>query len=87
VNEKATWQELYQAALLELRPEEMRSRINFAEEAIQQRIAELRQSECSNSNDERGALEDGLRGLRILLQTECKPLPSVSPDTRQAVTP
>src|SRR5260370_18633883 len=35
------WQELYQAALLELRPDELRRRIDEAEKAIQQRIVDL----------------------------------------------
>src|SRR5271155_1042705 len=65
------WQELYQAALLELRPEALRQRIDDAERAIRQRIAELRQNE-SSSEDERQALDDALRGLRVLASTECK---------------
>ncbi len=70
------WQELYRAALLEVRPEELRLRIDAAEAAIEQRIAELRQSD-SSCPDERHALADALRGLQILLKTECTPrLPS-----------
>ena len=53
------WRELYRAALLELRPEELRPRIDEAEKAIQERIVELR-------------LEDALRGLRVLAATECQ---------------
>ncbi len=66
------WQELYRAGLLELRPEELRQGIDAAEKAIQQRIAELRQSE-SSSAQEFQALEDALRGLRVLTVTECQP--------------
>jgi hypothetical protein len=66
------WQGLYRAALLEVRPGELRPRIDAAEAAIQQRIVELRQSD-SNCEDERYALHDALRGLRILVNTECIP--------------
>jgi hypothetical protein len=69
------WRELYQAALLELRPEELRQRIDSAERAILQRIAELRQND-SSSVEESQALDDALRGLRVLANTECKGQPS-----------
>ena len=65
------WRELYQAALLELRPEELRTRIDDAERAIQQRIVELRHAD-SSSEEESRALDDALRGLQILASTECK---------------
>jgi hypothetical protein len=64
------WREFYQAALLELRPEELRRR-NDAERAIRQRIVELRHAD-SSSEEESRALEDALRGLQILASTECK---------------
>jgi hypothetical protein len=66
------WQELYHAALLELRPEELRQRIDNAERAIQQRVAELRRND-STSAGELQALDDALRGLKVLVSTECKP--------------
>jgi hypothetical protein len=66
------WQELYRAALLEVRPEQLRPRIDAAEAAIQQRLAELRQGD-SSCEDERHALVDALAGLRILVNTECTP--------------
>jgi hypothetical protein len=72
-----TWQELYHAALLELRPEELRRRIDAAEGAVLERLAELRRSD-SGSEDERRALDDALWGLRVIVQTECKPRPPVS---------
>jgi hypothetical protein len=65
------WQELYHAALLELRPDELRRRIDEAEKAIQQRIVEL--SRNDSSSEERRAIDDALRGLRALASTECKP--------------
>jgi hypothetical protein len=81
------WRELYQAALLELRPEELRTRIDDAEKAIQQRIAELRQDD-SSSNEELRALDDAMRGLRVLIGTECKsPQSTPSGLAPGAVTP
>ena len=41
------WQELYQVALLTLHPEELRQRIDEAEESIRQRIAELRRNDSA----------------------------------------
>ena len=76
------WQELYQAALLELRPEELRRRIDEAEKAIQQRIVELSRDD-SSSEDERRAMDDALRGLRVLASTECKPPLSTNPSLAQ----
>jgi len=71
----STWQELYRAALLELRPDELRPRIDAAEGAIQKRLSELRQND-SNFEEEARALDDALRGLRVLVSTECQPLRS-----------
>lgn len=65
------WRELYHAAMLELRPEDLRLRIDDAEKAIQQRIAELRQDD-SNSGEESRALDDALRGLRVVAGMECR---------------
>jgi hypothetical protein len=65
------WRELYHAAMLELRPEELLQRIDDAEKAIQGRIAELRQDD-SDSREESRALDDALRGLRVLASMECK---------------
>ncbi len=72
MNMNVGWQELYQAAMLELRPDELRRRIDDAEKAIQQRIVELTQNDAS-SEEERRAIDDALRGLRALASTECKP--------------
>jgi len=71
MNMNVGWQELYQAAMLELRPDELRRRIDDAEKAIQQRIVELTQNDAS-TEEERRAIEDALRGLRALASTECK---------------
>ena len=77
MNMNAGWQELYQAAMLELSPDELRRRINDAEKAIRQRIVELTQND-SSSEEERRAIEDALRGLHALACTECKPPLSTS---------
>ncbi len=73
------WQELYKAALLELRPEELRLRIEAAEAAIHFRLQELGKIE-SNSTDEHHAIADALRGLRTLANTECKPTTYMAAD-------
>ena len=65
MNMNAGWQELYRAAMLELRPDELRRRIDDAEKAIQQRILELTQND-SSSKEERRAIEDALRGRETL---------------------
>jgi hypothetical protein len=66
------WQELYKAAMLELRPEELGQRIEAAESAIQQRLQEL-SATAAVAGGEHHALADALRGLRTLAKTECKP--------------
>jgi len=72
------WRELYRTALLELRPEDLRWRVAEAEKAIQQRIVELRQDD-SSAGEERRALDDALRSLRVLITNECGPPHSISP--------
>jgi signal transduction histidine kinase len=78
-----TWQDLYRAALLEVRPEELRQRIEAAEKAIQGRLLELGQDD-SSSRDELHALADALRGLRVLTNTECRTLPPRLRDLTQS---
>ena len=65
------WRELYQTAMLELSGEHLRERIAEAEAAIQQRIVELRMDD-SNTSGEAQELTDALRGLRVLIDTECQ---------------
>jgi hypothetical protein len=69
---KFVWQEKYTEALLELNREELPRRITVAEEAIYQRIEELRHSGMS-STEERCAIDDALRGLRVLARSESQP--------------
>jgi hypothetical protein len=71
------WKELYQAAMLELRPEHLRPRIDQAEAAILRRISEIR-SDDSDSAEESRDLTDALRGLRVLASTECESPLSIS---------
>jgi hypothetical protein len=68
---KHPWRDLYHAALLEVRPEELWQRIREAEKAIRQRIAELGQN-GSRSEEECQALDDAWRMLRFMANTECK---------------
>jgi hypothetical protein len=81
----ATWQALYQAALLELSPENLRVRIDEAEKAIQQRILELR-ADDSGSREEARSLDDALRGLRVLAVTEFKSVRAAGPCVAQSET-
>ena len=67
-----SWKQLYQAALLELDPAELQKRIEAAEEGIYQRVEQLKQSQAS-SGEEWCAINDALRRLRILANTEIPP--------------
>ncbi len=78
------WQDLYRAAMLELRPDELRRRIDDAEKAIQQRIVELGHDD-SSSEEECRAIDDALRGLRVLASMECKS--PISNKTRSTPVP
>ncbi len=72
------WQELYRSALLELRPGELRRGIDNAERAIHKRMADLRRDDA-DSAEESQALDDALRGLRMLRTSECSsPCPAFS---------
>ena len=64
-----SWQELYQAAFLESRPQDLRRRIDAAEKAIRDQIAALQPSDPM-AVQECLALEDALRGLRSLERSE-----------------
>jgi len=66
------WQELYEAAMLELRPEDLQERIVTAEAAIRQRIQELQADSGGGSPKERQAIADALHNLRILAGLERK---------------
>jgi hypothetical protein len=72
------WQQLYQAALLEIRPEQFGQRITAAEKAMELRLEALRQSE-PGFGAEREAIVDALRRLRVLADSE-DPLPTGDPN-------
>lgn len=76
------WRNTYTEAMLELNREKLPARIAAAEEAIQQRIEELVHSD-ENSQEELWALNDAIRGLRVLTQAECRTSPSTKPDKPQ----
>jgi hypothetical protein len=64
-----SWQELYQAALVEVQPDELRRRIDAAEKAICQRVEQLKQA-GTESGEELWAINDALRSLRGLAKAE-----------------
>jgi thymidylate synthase ThyX len=66
------WQGKYAEALLELNREELPRRIEAAEKAIYQRLEELKHA-AATSAEELWAINDALRGLRVLAKTECPP--------------
>jgi len=65
------WQERYQEALLELRPEELPRRIKIAEKEISERLEEISRRGDISDVEQQG-LEDAMRRLRVLAQTECR---------------
>lgn len=84
---KFVWREKYAEALLELSPEELPRRIDAAEKAIYQRIEELK---CAGITlcEERCAIDDALRGLRVLVRSESRSRPSPRTDgPRSEVAP
>ena len=64
------WQEKYTEAMLELNRDELPRRIEVAEKVISQRLEELKNAAAASS-EELWAINDALRGLRVLAQTEC----------------
>jgi hypothetical protein len=65
-----TWREKYTEAMLELNRDELPRRIEAAEKVICQQIEELKRTRAG-SQEELLALNDALRGLRVLARTEC----------------
>jgi hypothetical protein len=68
MTDQYVWQEFYTAAMLELDPERVRQRINEAQEALAQRLEEIRK-DGTGSEEERMALTDAQQNLRTLLRT------------------
>jgi hypothetical protein len=65
------WQEKYREALLALSPDELQRRIEAARKAIEQRVEE-RARTGDTSGEEQQAIDDAIRGLRVLARTECQ---------------
>jgi hypothetical protein len=80
-----SWRELYEAALVEVQPEQLRRRIDAAEKVIHQRVEELERN-GTGSAEEFWAINDALRSLRVLAKTECQPLPSEAAGGQQTGT-
>jgi hypothetical protein len=79
------WQKEYTEALLELNRKELPWRIEAAEKIIYQRLEELKNAGAA-STEELWAINDALRGLRVLAKTECPPqYPSEDTAPRPAV--
>jgi len=62
---KGTWRELYEAAVIETDVKQMESRIQAARRAIDIRLYDL-QMDHGDSPEERHALDDALTGLKVL---------------------
>ena len=68
-----TWYEFYQAAMLELDDAKMFLRISEARRAILDRAEQIL---SASPSDERGALNDALRALRVLEQANARQKPA-----------
>ena len=64
------WADLYRAGLLEVDRSKLPDRIEAAEQAIQGRLSEL--DPLTPKNDERQALLDALRNLKVLRRYYCQ---------------
>jgi hypothetical protein len=65
-----SWQELYTAAMLELDPTMLPSRIDVAQAAIRQAMEELTGNHNIGTGEETQAMADALRNLRTLQRVE-----------------
>jgi hypothetical protein len=78
VNLKFAWEEKYREALLESRVDELHQRIEVATKAIEQRVEQMRHI-GEGSDEERRAIDDAKRVLRVLARTECQAGRSTKP--------
>ena len=78
------WQEKYIEAMLEFDERELSAKIAAAKKAIDQRIGELKRSD-EDSEEERWALSDALRGLAEF--TSSAEAPAKSDGSSAALTP
>ena len=69
MTEAVQWQQLYQAAMLELNPAELHVKIARALQAIREREEQLTQSD-SRSLEEQGAIADAVHSLTTLERLE-----------------
>ena len=81
--QKVQWLELYEAAILELNPEQMRSKIRLAHEAMRERQTELRNLRDDSLQEQR-AIFDALSNLLALERVELKSSCSGSRQNRHA---
>ena len=63
------WEELYAAAVLETDPDKISERIDLAQDALRDRWRDLQKLPLAR-NRERRQLEDAIRTLNLIRQTE-----------------
>ena len=69
---QGTWFELYQAAMMEVDPIELRKKIDCATAAMHRRIDELANEKSPDAIEEQQKLIGGLHGLQTLRRLECQ---------------
>lgn len=80
VKEKASWQEAFHTAMLELDHTRLPGRLEEARAMIRLRIEELRTSDSNARHPEEHTLDDALRSLRVLERTEFRrPIQNITP--------
>jgi len=67
------WMKSYSAALLETDPAKLRTLLPIALDELQSRKLALNSAAAANHHDERAALEDALRVLRIVEKELARP--------------
>jgi len=81
----ARWQDLYEAAIVEVNPTELRNKFEVAHAVMRQRIEELQFAPDARSVDERRRIEDALKNLAVLEKFELKASLPPSRQTSQIV--
>jgi hypothetical protein len=72
VMKNVLWQDLYEAALLELDPIELRNKVEVAHAAMRQRCEELRLIPDAGSLEEQRAIADALTNLGVIERFELR---------------
>jgi hypothetical protein len=80
VKTNTSWKDLYAAAMLELDRANLPNRIESAQAAIRQALAELGSDGGLGTVEEAQVMADALRNLQTLQRVECSP---VTPPTSQ----